>query len=253
MSATVTEFALQNPQHYPSQVLYHGHDLDSGASNANSTQPSPTPFFTASDGKFSGVSPNSFQPDTINNGPDSTRFQSPLDFANRTTPMSGGGFGHHASPDPIWLGANYARQYPSGDLFGTSFNPGSFVKHEPESVQTKFGQITPPVDNQVIDDSTIQSKKSQSKNRRESDAVSYSSKRSRHDSKVSVDDKEDSAEVPGKREKYREKNRVAAAKCRAKKKENVDILEDDHRTQSALNSALKQSEQTLRDLSLIHI
>lgn len=50
-----------------------------------------------------------------------------------------------------------------------------------------------------------------------------------------------------KRDKYREKNRVAAAKCRAKKKDHVDGLEDNHRTQSMLNALLKQTEQSLRD------
>jgi len=46
---------------------------------------------------------------------------------------------------------------------------------------------------------------------------------------------------------YREKNRVAAAKCRAKKKQHVGGLEVDHRTQSMLNTLLKQTEQNLRD------
>lgn len=50
-----------------------------------------------------------------------------------------------------------------------------------------------------------------------------------------------------KKDKYREKNRVAAAKCRAKKKSHVDVLEENHRTQSMLNSLLKQTEQSLRD------
>ena len=50
-----------------------------------------------------------------------------------------------------------------------------------------------------------------------------------------------------KRDKYREKNRVAAAKCRAKKKEHIDGLEESHRTQSMLNALLKQTAQTLRD------
>lgn len=51
----------------------------------------------------------------------------------------------------------------------------------------------------------------------------------------------------GKKDKYREKNRVAAAKCRAKKKEHTDGLEETHRTQSMLNALLKQTEQNLRD------
>ncbi|EMC98379.1 hypothetical protein BAUCODRAFT_43157, partial [Baudoinia panamericana UAMH 10762] len=51
----------------------------------------------------------------------------------------------------------------------------------------------------------------------------------------------------GKREQYREKNRLAAAKCRAKKKENVDVLEKQHRELNAQNTALRFQERQLRD------
>lgn len=49
------------------------------------------------------------------------------------------------------------------------------------------------------------------------------------------------------RERYRTKNRTAAAKCRAKKKSDVETLEADHRTQNTLNTALRHTAQTLRD------
>ncbi|THX88822.1 hypothetical protein D6D08_03933 [Aureobasidium pullulans] len=69
-----------------------------------------------------------------------------------------------------------------------------------------------------------------------------SSQKSRKDSRVSEDG------VTGdKKDKYREKNRVAAAKCRAKKNEHTNHLEDTCRTQSVMNIALKQTEKSLRD------
>jgi hypothetical protein len=50
-----------------------------------------------------------------------------------------------------------------------------------------------------------------------------------------------------KKDRYREKNRIAAAKCRARKKEHTDSLEGTYRTQSAMNTALKQTEKSLRN------
>ena len=68
------------------------------------------------------------------------------------------------------------------------------------------------------------------------------SRKSRKHSRVS-----DDSVVGDKKDKYRQKNRVAAAKCRARKKEQADLLEETHHTQSALNTALKQTEKALRD------
>ncbi|GAM89060.1 hypothetical protein ANO11243_070940 [Dothideomycetidae sp. 11243] len=103
---------------------------------------------------------------------------------------------------------------------------------------TKYGQITPPNDAWDLDwppeQDPIAFLTSQINNpRRESNESSSSGK--------SANGRVD------KRDKYREKNRVAAAKCRAKKKEHIDGLEDNHRTQSMLNALLKQTEQNLRD------
>ncbi|KAF2767711.1 hypothetical protein EJ03DRAFT_375866 [Teratosphaeria nubilosa] len=56
-----------------------------------------------------------------------------------------------------------------------------------------------------------------------------------------------SPEVEDKKERYREKNRQAAAKCRQKKKENTDDLESKHRTLSAQNSFLRNEVRQLRD------
>lgn len=58
--------------------------------------------------------------------------------------------------------------------------------------------------------------------------------------KGSADDVED------KQKRYREKNRAAAARCRAKKQQDVEGLEDRHRELSANNSYMKREERILR-------
>lgn len=50
-----------------------------------------------------------------------------------------------------------------------------------------------------------------------------------------------------KNNKYREKNRIAAARCRSRGKEHSDKLEDTYRTQGDMNTALKKTEKSLRD------
>jgi len=249
------EYPHQNRQQQVGQI-YHGYDLDSRMSNANSSQPSPAAFPTDVDMDFYGV-PNSFQNDTMNSGIDSTLFLNQSTTTNPMKPLSYDNGQQHVSPASMWLGNSNAPSYSGGNMFAGSYNPGSLVKHESESMRAKFGQPTPPEEDRLVGDPSShrkhsQAKKNQSENRRESESMGSAPKGARTVSNSpSIDDEEaglaDSAEGPGKREKYREKNRVAAAKCRAKKKENVDVLEDNHRTQSVLNSALKQSEQSLRD------
>jgi hypothetical protein len=122
----------------------------------------------------------------------------------------------------------------------------------------RFGQVTPPEDANMhgmskssskradsgasgieVDDTSSMSPHSSMSNKRPS---VRSSQKSRKESRTS-----DDGVAGDKKDKYREKNRVAAAKCRAKKKEHTDSLEDTYRTQSAMNTALKQTEKSLRD------
>ncbi|KAK3616468.1 hypothetical protein LTR56_025936 [Elasticomyces elasticus] len=58
---------------------------------------------------------------------------------------------------------------------------------------------------------------------------------------------EDEEDVETKKEKYREKNRIAAAKCRAKKKDSTDGLEERHRDLQASHNFLKREYRRLRD------
>lgn len=126
------------------------------------------------------------------------------------------------------------------------------------SVSQVFGQITPPDEQHELGNSIEQRAGSATGVSQGSKAASHTSSKKRRSmtgdsSKKSqklsqepgVEDEEE--EGSNKKGKYREKNRVAAAKCRAKKKDHIDHLEDNHRTQSMLNTALKQTEKTLRD------
>jgi len=79
------------------------------------------------------------------------------------------------------------------------------------------------------------------------------SKRARMDSQASEDEDEVREGPDGsKREIHRERNRAAAAKCRATKKKDADDLEETFHRQSKLHIALKQTLTSLRDeLSLL--
>lgn len=138
-----------------------------------------------------------------------------------------------------------------------------------QAVVNHFGQITPPDDGDLkmlanptssmypsaypsarpaAPSGQILSAKSErarnAANQRHSKA-----KKARKDSfKVEEDGDIDTNEFEGKREKYREKNRLAAAKCRQKKKMNTDDLEQSARAVTAQNNRLRAEERELRDL-----
>ncbi|CAK3810725.1 hypothetical protein DOTSEDRAFT_69427 [Lecanosticta acicola] len=129
------------------------------------------------------------------------------------------------------------------------------------SVAHHYGQVTPP------DDSTPKAFSSMptqhqptppaqsipnAKSERARNAANQrhaKAKKARKDSGRSAGTPDDEGdEVEDKRERYREKNRVAAAKCRAKKKVNTDDLEQSAREVTAKNTRLKAEERELRDL-----
>ncbi|KAK5674114.1 hypothetical protein LTS10_013135 [Elasticomyces elasticus] len=58
---------------------------------------------------------------------------------------------------------------------------------------------------------------------------------------------EDGEHVETKKEKYREKNRIAAARCRAKKKDSTHGFEERHRDLQASHNFLKREYRRLRD------
>ncbi|KAK3076091.1 hypothetical protein LTR53_000031 [Teratosphaeriaceae sp. CCFEE 6253] len=146
----------------------------------------------------------------------------------------------------------------------TAYKPtpqSSLIQGRNDSVVERFGQITPPHhtssrmgEHKSSADSLRRSKVPKlSKSERARDAANSRHAKSRRararsGSAKSIDSSQDGEEVvKDKREKYREKNRVAAAKCRAKKKDSVDILEERHRQLSADYNFLRRTGRALRD------
>ena len=140
------------------------------------------------------------------------------------------------------------------------------------SASYQYGQVTPPNDNSPVDfgesseqrnvpDSAEAPRLSATSERARNAANQRhaKAKKARKDSARSrksdspID--EDGEEVDGKREKYREKNRVAASKCRAKKKTHTEKLEESARQITATNNRLRAEERELRDIfsSLRHM
>lgn len=124
----------------------------------------------------------------------------------------------------------------------------------PMAFEGKFHQQTRPVSTEAVPLSATSERARNAANQRHAKA-----KKARKDSarsrKTDSSVDEDGDEVDGKREKYREKNRVAASKCRAKKKTHTEHLEESARQITATNKRLKAEERELRDIfsSLRHI
>lgn len=197
--------------------------FDSASPQATTMNPSSTTY------DFNAISPATPEPDNM------------FTLQDMSSQM-------HMNPGNMWKGTlqNISRDTGLGKLLNSY--PGTI---------DQYGQVTPPDDLDMTGNAPASNKRADSgvsgldfypassmsprssvaSNKRPSVRASQ---KNRRDSRISEDG-------DPKKEKYREKNRVAAAKCRAKKKEHVDSLEDNHRTQSALNTALKQTEKSLRD------
>ncbi|KAK6436973.1 hypothetical protein LTR95_006841 [Oleoguttula sp. CCFEE 5521] len=145
-------------------------------------------------------------------------------------------------------------------MFQQSGGPRQGMPRTSVSAIEKFGQVTPPDDasSDAVSDSKAQiasrisseerGRNDKSERARNAAVQRHSkSKKQRRSSGVSpVSAGSEGEEGGDKKEKYREKNRLAAAKCRAKKKDNIEGIEDRHRNLSAMNSALRKQVQDLR-------
>lgn len=129
-------------------------------------------------------------------------------------------------------------------------------------VEHNFGQITPPNDTdpekearrreiEASEAAAVEASNAKSERARNAANTRHARKNAlRKDSCTTNGDSAEAGEESegkGKREKYREKNRLAAAKCRAKKKNNTEDLETQARTIQARNRQLKEEELNLRD------
>lgn len=166
---------------------------------------------------------------------------------------------------PIDSVHSWQDQSMRGGGFGGAFqqaNPMQQIVQNRSSTHQQFGQITPPDDcinelrepksasaEAVVADAAERAKTDKSERARNAANQRHAkTKKMRKDSEGSNAVDSDGLEGEGgdKKEKYREKNRLAAAKCRAKKKENIEDIEVKHRKLSAMNSSLKKQVQDLR-------
>jgi len=171
----------------------------------------------------------------------------------------------HIDPSNVWADADPSPVDPV-DNANNSHPPshqGDIVKSRPEHVTQRWGQITPPDDgasgNKRKDSAQFTGAQSVSKPKLDNAERARNAANSRHsrakksrqaseqESQSGPSEGSDDDDVEDKREKYREKNRLAAAKCRLKKKDNVETLEIRHRDLSAKNNYMKREERKLRD------
>jgi hypothetical protein len=143
---------------------------------------------------------------------------------------------------------------PLPDQFYSVQSMRSHITRDRNSVAHQFGQITPPDDSNPKHVPTPVEAGASTKSERARNAANQrhaKAKKARKDSTHSKSDGPDGVEfeeTDGKRERYREKNRLAAAKCRAKKKTHTEDLEDSARHITATNNRLRAEERELRDL-----
>ncbi|KAK1066149.1 hypothetical protein LTR74_007367 [Friedmanniomyces endolithicus] len=183
------------------------------------------------------------------------------------------------SPFPVGTGAftpdlsssmDIFEVYVEGDIAAKppAFSPPAFqtsnAGDRKDGSREDFGLVTPPestpgkADDRKSSTSSAQSIKVEklSKSERARNAANQRHAKSKQSlqaretrgvsgSSNGVEDGEEGVEV--KKEKYREKNRIAAAKCRAKKKGSVDGLEEDYRRLNAVHNFLTRELRELRD------
>ncbi|KXT18542.1 hypothetical protein AC579_2277 [Pseudocercospora musae] len=144
--------------------------------------------------------------------------------------------------------------------FHTLSSQNDIVNARPASVVQQFGQITPPDDgtpkfspakqntltaSQASSDSTAKSDRARNAANQRHAKAKKAKKDSARDAKDADDEVDD---VDDKKERYREKNRLAAAKCRSKKKTHTEGLEESARFITAQNNKLRAEERELRDM-----
>lgn len=186
----------------------------------------------------------------------------------------GGDASHHLHPEPldnpIFFGQNagitpastsWAKVKSPRTLHAQSMQ-SEILDGRASSVAQQFGQITPPDDTPPKEFPAASNGEPplSAKSERARNAANQRHAKAKRAKKEGAkgtkaqganeddDDDDGEGEVDGKREKYREKNRLAAAKCRAKKKTHTEDLEESARHITATNNRLRAEERELRDL-----
>ncbi|KAI5368095.1 Putative basic-leucine zipper domain-containing protein [Septoria linicola] len=199
------------------------------------------------------------------NGPQQSFAALGTDSSDATEPLQHSDFASNVffNPDSGAISSVPSWSKMPRDLRGPT-TQADILDGRQSSVSQHYGQITPPDDTPPKDVAEksqqprtasraepILSAKSErarnAANQRHAKAKKARKDSARSSKTESVEDDE-AEEGDGKREKYREKNRLAAAKCRAKKKTHTEDLEESARHITATNSRLRAEERELRDL-----
>jgi len=262
MTALLMEYPQYNPPRDSDVQFQEHHDLDDtmpgnrrgGASEVDMMDSfSPVNdlniFGMLHDNSYANYNNSSSNSTNINNpSMTSLLFQTPAAGDSPTQACDDGAAFINISPATMWLGSGSPMSTRVADYLrdgSVSAAPNATILRPRFEDQAHMASPSPDEDMSMVQSSN---KKNLSRKRRDSQMEVSVNKKERKESTTSHDEGGSVAGGSGhKRDKYREKNRVAAAKCRAKKKDHVDTLEDSHRTQSVLNAALKQTEQSLRD------
>ncbi|KAK3625365.1 hypothetical protein LTR56_020450 [Elasticomyces elasticus] len=207
---------------------YSGFGTDIRQSHHGMSSFSPFPFGTSAFGQDMGAS---VDPSDMS----ANRVMSTGDFAN--------GKSSYFLPPTAQSSIAFARSDSVAEKYGQVTPPDSTPpegRRKSSSVSVQSGKTTKPSKSDRARDAANQrhSKAKQTRPARETRATSKSTD-------AAEDDDEEDVEV--KKEKYREKNRIAAAKCRAKKKDNTDGLEETFRDLQASHNFLTREARKLRD------
>ncbi|KAK4546382.1 hypothetical protein LTR36_002059 [Oleoguttula mirabilis] len=176
--------------------------------------------------------------------------------SNAFTPAPG--MSSNIDPSDVWsqsIDTPVTTILQADGTFSTSSMQSAIVQTRRSSVAQHFGQITPPDNSPGVKTNTPSDngraiapvKMDKSQRARNAAIQRHAKAKPRKDSKQDEGLEGSGDDVDNKREKYREKNRLAAAKCRMKKKENVETLEEKHRRLQAENNFVKRQVRILRD------
>lgn len=129
------------------------------------------------------------------------------------------------------------------------------VNNRADSVTQSCGQVTPPKEDsatgQAARSKQVQEHDAMERKERARNAANkrhIKSKKARTGSGIAGGDNDTGGERGERQAHYREKNKLAAAKCRAKKKDRNDLLEEMHRNEASKNKTLRADLMGLRNM-----
>ena len=165
----------------------------------------------------------------------------------------------YVNPANVWQNSNEAPgNVDVGDQYSSATpqsRQSSIINERSGGLGQQLGQIIPPTFKRTSPARQSQDEDIVKRNRKQRarNAANKRHSKSKHakmgcgeGGSAGVEDGKE-ATCP-KLERFREKNRAAAAKCRAKKKNHTEDLETKYRQESATNTYLKRQERALRNI-----